>query len=474
MIAARVLDPRSKLATARGLSPATIDSTLADQLDLEAADVDELYAALDWLAPRQSKIEEQLAARHLTNGTLVLYDVTSTYFEGRTCPLARLGHNRDGKKGKLQINIGLLCDGEGRPIAVEVFEGNVGDPKTLAVQVEKIRSRFRLDRVVLVGDRGTITEARIREDLVPIDGLAWITALRAPAIRALVEQGALQLSLFDEMDLAEISSADYAGERLVVCRNPDLARERDRKRKDLLRATERELDKVVEATRRTKRPLRGVQKISMRVGRVVGRYKVGKHFDLDIDARSLRYERNADRIQAEAALDGVYVIRTSVPKDAMTAERAVGAYKQLSRVERAFRSMKTMDLKIRPIHHRLEDRVRTHVFLCMLAYYVEWHMRRDLAPLLFDDEHAEAARAARESPVSPAVRSDSAAEKALTKVNSAGDPVQSFQSLLSNLATISKLWVQPNLPGAPSFTKITTPTPLQQKAFDLLRVSLAS
>ncbi|MGH7555569.1 MAG: IS1634 family transposase, partial [Longimicrobiales bacterium] len=345
MIAARVLDPRSKLATARGLGGETLFTSLGEGLALEALEVDELYAALDWLLARQTHVEKALAKRHLHEGTLVLYDLSSTYFEGRCCPLARLGHARDGKQGKLQIVFGLLCNAEGCPIAVEVFEGNTGDPKTVASQVEKLRGRFGLHRLVLVGDRGVLTEARLRHDIRPREGLSWITALRAPAIRQLVERGSLQLSLFDERDLAEISDSQYPGERLIVCRNPALAEERARKREALLRATEQELDWIVAATTRPKRPLKGKDRIGLRVGKVIGKYKMAKHFQIEVGDAGFRYQRKAEAIEEEAALDGIYVLRTDVSREQLSADDTVRSYKGLSVVERAFRSLKTIDLK---------------------------------------------------------------------------------------------------------------------------------
>lgn len=472
MIVARVIAPRSKLATARGLRGETAFTSLAEVLDLSDADENDLYAAMDWLLDRQGRIEAALARRHLRDGTLVLYDVSSSYFEGRTCPLARHGHNRDGKKDKLQIVYGLLCDMVGRPIAIEVFDGNTGDPATLPSQVRKIRERFAVARVVLVGDRGMITEARIREDLDPVDGLNWITALRAPAIRGLVEAGYLQPSLFDQLDMAEITSPDYPGQRLIVCRNPLLAEERRRKRQELLDATERELAKIATAVTRTRRPLRGADKIGLRVGKVINRYKVGKHFAIRIGADSLDYQRKTEQIAAEAALDGFYVIRTDVPQAALDAEQTVRAYKALSKVERAFRRLKTVDLKIRPIHHRLPDRVRAHVFGCMLAYYVEWHMRQRLAPALFDDEDPAAGEALRHSPVAPARRSPAAERKAATKRTDDDMPIHSFGTLLADLATIAKNRIRLAVPGAEPFEKITRPTPNQQRILDLLGVSL--
>jgi transposase len=469
MIVARILEPRSKLATARGLDPET--STLAEALHLGQADEDELYAALDWLLARQPKIETALARRHLDEHTLVLYDVTSTYFEGRTCPLGRLGHSRDGRRDRLQIVFGLLTNAQGCPVAVEVFPGNTADPSTLAPQIDKLQGRFGLQRLVLVGDRGLITEARIREDLRPHD-LQWITALRAPAVRRLVEAGSLQLSLFDQRDLAEITAPDYPGERLVVCKNPLLAEERTRKREALLEATERELDKIVDATRRSRNPLRGTARIGTRVGKVLGRFKVGKHFELHMAEASFHYQRRLAEIAQEAALDGIYVIRTSVPASALGAAQVVDTYKQLSTCERAFRSLKSVDLKVRPIYHRLADRVRAHVFLCMLAYYVEWHLRRRLAPLLFDDEDPAAGKALRPSVVAPARRSAKAEDKAAARTTDDGLPVFSFQGLLRDLATLCKNTVVAQLPNAVAFELYTLPTEVQQRAFDLLGVKV--
>lgn len=473
LVAARIVEPSSKLALARALHESTKESSLGEVLGVESADEDELYAAMDWLLERQERIENALAKRHLRDGTLALYDVTSTYFEGRKCPLAALGHSRDGKPGKLQIVCGLLANSDGCPVAVEVFKGNTGDPKTVAAQVQKLRGRFDLKRVVLVGDRGMLTSARIREDLRTQEGIAWITALRAPAIQSLVGSKHLQLSLFDEKDLGEIKSPDYPGERLIACRNPLLAQERARKREDLLRATERELAKITAATQRRKRPLEGQAAIGLRVGKVIGRFKMQKHFHVAIDDHGFSYHRIQEKIAQEAALDGIYVIRTSVPACDLAAENAVRWYKRLAVVERAFRSLKTVDLHLRPIGHRKPDRVRAHVFLCMLAYYVEWHMRQRLAPILFDDDDKPAGEARRSSIVAPAQRSPRAADKAHRKRTEDEAPVHSFQTLLRDLRTIVKSRVQ--LKGAPAteFDKITVPTPLQQRALDLLGVSLS-
>ncbi|MGH7319047.1 MAG: IS1634 family transposase, partial [Candidatus Rokuibacteriota bacterium] len=438
MIAARLLDPCSKLATARALAAETLESSLGESLGVASADEDDLYAAMDWLLAQQARVERTLARRHLTDGGLVLYDVTSTYFEGRTCPLARFGHSRDGRRDKLQIVFGLLTNGEGCPVAVEVFEGNVGDPKTLPAQIQKLRARFGIARVVLVGDRGMLTEARLREDLTPIEGLDWITALRAPAIQALVASGALQLSLFDQQDLAEITHPDYPGERLIVCKNPLLAEERARKRGELLDATDRDLAQIVAATQRAQRPLRGQARIALRVGKVLGRRKVGKHFTFEITDTGFRAARDEAAIAREAALDGIYVIRTSVEADRLPTVEAVRSYKRLAHIERAFRSLKTVDLHVRPIHHRTAARVRAHVFLCLLAYYVEWHMRRAWAPILFDDDDQATGEALRHSVVAPAQRSPRATAKALTKRTAEGAPVHSFHTLLRDLRTIVK------------------------------------
>ena len=472
LIVARILEPRSKLATVRGWDPQTLSSSLGELLQVESASADDLYGALDWLGARQQKIENRLAGERLQEGCLVLYDVTSTYFEGWTCPLAQRGYSRDRKRGKLQIIFGLLCDRQGCPVAVEVFEGNRADPTTVASQIQKLHSRFGLRSVVVVADRGMLTEARIREELKPLPGLGWITALRSPQIRKLFEAGPLQLSLFDERDLAEIQSPDYPGERLIVCRNPLLADQRARTRQQLLEATEAELEKIVQATRRPQRRLKGKDRIALRVGKVLNRYKVGKHFQLEIGEESFAYQRQQERIDQEAALDGIYVIRTSVAPEEMDTEQIVAAYKGLSVAERAFRSCKSVDLKVRPIYHRLEDRVRAHVFLCMLAYYVEWHLRQQLAPILFDDEDPETGRQLRDSVVAPSQRSPGALHKAHHKRTEAGEPVHSFQTLLSDLATISKNRIQPQLPGSPAFDKITRPTSLQQRALDLLGVRL--
>lgn len=472
MIVSRVVDPASKLAMARGFSDETLFHSLGEVLKISEANEDDLYDTMDWLLPRQDKIEQALATHHLKEGTLILYDTTSTYFEGRECSLAAYGQNKDGKKDKLQIKIGLLCTQAGCPVAVEVFEGNMGDPKTLASQIEKVRKRFKLKRVVWVGDRGILTEARLDQELKPVEGLEWITALRAPAIADLVERKAIQLSLFEQTDLAEITDPEYPGERLIVCRNPLLATQRTRRRNELLAATETELNKIVLATTRTKQRLKGQDEIGLRVGGVLGKYKMAKHFRLTITGDSFSFQRDEEKIAAETALDGIYVIRTRVPEKELPSPEVVKAYKGLSVVERAFRSLKTVDLKIRPIHHHLPDRVRAHVFLCMLAYYVEWHMRQALAPMLFQDANPAAGEARRKSVVAAAQRSEEAVKKAQRKKSEDGKPVHSFQTLLKDLTTIAKNRIQPRGENIPAFDMITTPTSLQQKAFDFLGVSV--
>jgi transposase len=471
MIVARILDPASKLATARGFHPQTVTSSLATVLGLdEAVDETQLYRSLDWLLERQQSIENALAKRYLFEGSLILYDVSSTYFEGRHCPLARFGHSRDERSGNLQIVFGLLTNAEGCPVAVEVFAGNTGDPTTVASQVHKLRERFHLKQIVIVGDRGMLTSARIREDLQPQEGLQWISALKSVQIQQLVQSGALQLSLFDQLDLAEIQHASYPGERLIACRNPLLAEERSRKRNELLEATEKQLKKIVEATQRKNKPLRGRKEIGLAVGKILGRYKMGKHFSLFIEEDGFRCERKQAHIEREAALDGIYVIRTSVPAETCSSGKVVGCYKRLSDVERAFRSLKSVDLKIRPIYHHLADRVRAHVFLCMLSYYVEWHMRRALAPMLFDDDDPQAAEAARTSIVTPAQRSPKAKSKDLLKRTEDGMPVHSFQTLLKDLATLTRNEVRI---GEQNLQMLATPTPVQQRALQLLQVSTA-
>jgi Transposase DDE domain len=470
MIVARVIEPAAKLATARQLSEATAVHSLGAALELGAVDEDELYAALDLLGEAQQKIETALARRHLRDGCLVLYDLTSSYLEGRCCELGRFGYSRDGKRDKLQIVFGLLCAADGCPVAVEVFEGDAGDPSTLAAQVAKLKERFGLSRVLLVGDRGMITEARIREDLIPA-GLEWLTALRAPAIQALAaDNGPLQLSLFDERDMAEIASPDYPGERLIVCRNTALAAERARKREDLLAATEADLGRIEASVKRKRAPLQGADKIGLKAGAVLGKRKMAKHFELAITDTAFSFARNEASIQKEAALDGFYVLRTSAPADMLDTAAVVSAYKSLAQVERAFRSVKTVDLEVRPVHHRLAQRVRAHVFLCMLAYYLIWHMRKALAPLLFDDHDKEDAKKGRSSPVAPAKVSAAAKAKAASRKTADGRPVHSFRTLLQDLATLTRNTVR--LGDAPPAHMLARATPIQQEVFNKLEVPL--
>jgi hypothetical protein len=470
MIVQRLIDPAAKLATARALNEETAVDSLGVTLGLGDVHVNEVYAALDWLGMAQTSIEDALARKHLHNGTLVLYDVSSSYLEGRCCPLARFGHPRDHRSDKMQIVYGLLCAPNGCPVAIEVFEGNTGDPSTVSNQITKLKERFGLKRVVMVGDRGMITQARIDDDLKPA-GIDWITALRAPTIQQLAaEGGPLQLSLFDERDLAEIESPDFPGERLVVCKNHALAEERRRKRDELLDATERDLEKIKKRIVSKRKPLRGADEIGLAVGKVIGRRKVAKHFDLTITDNSLTCERNHAAIAKEGALDGFYVVRTSVPAELINTVDTVSAYKSLARVERAFRCIKTVDLEIRPVYHWVSSRVRAHVFLCMLTYYVEWHMRQALAPILFDDHDRAAAEASRASPVAKAQSSPAAKRKVRTKRTDDGLPVHSFRTLLADLGTIARNRVSFGKAG--EFTVTTRPTAIQQRALDLLGVKI--
>jgi transposase len=471
MLVGRILDPVSKLAAARTLSPATAASSLGEALGLGEVGDAELYAALDWLLERQAAIETALARRHLQNGTLVLYDVSSSYMEGRCCPLAKRGYSRDGKKGTLQIVYGLLCAPNGCPVAIEVFEGNTGDPTTLATQIDKLKQRFGLSHVVLVGDRGMITEARITED-VKSAGLDWITALRAPAIKELLNSGALQLTLFDKRDMASITSPDFPGERLVVCRNPDLAAQRARKREELLAATEKELARIKTGVERKRDPLHGTAEIALAVGAVLNTYKMKKHFDLTITDDAFSYTRKTAAIAAEAATDGLYVVRTSLSEATLGDADTVRSYKSLALVERAFRCIKTVDLNVRPVYHWLEGRVRAHVFLCMLAYYLEWHMRQCLAPMLFDDTAKVEAESLRSSVVAQAQRSKAAVKKQTTGVTPDGLPVHSFRTLLADLATLTRNTIVTAINPLYPLTVVTRPTQVQQKAFDLLGLAV--
>ena len=464
LVAARILEPDTKLATTRWWHTTTLPETLG----VVDADEDDLYAAMDWLLERQDRIETKLAARHLKDDGLVLYDLSSSYFEGTACPLAALGHNRDGKKGKLQVNYGLLTDARGCPVSISVFEGNTGDSTTVLPQLRNVRDRFGIKNFVAIGDRGMITQTQIDELKGDKDSatIAWITALKTQAIRTLVEDGALQLELFDERNLFELKHPDYPGERLVACRNPELRKLRGHKRRSLLEATARELEKVRGMAARGK--LKGKDDIGVRVGKVIDKYKVAKHFVRDIRDDGFDFHIDEQKVAAEAALDGVYVIRTSLPKERVSTEDAVRSYKMLSNVERAFRSMKTMDLKIRPIHHHLEKRVRAHIFLCMLAYYVEWHMREALRAMLFCDEDQDAKKT--RDPVAPAKRSQAALEKARSKVLDDGTAAHSFQTLLKMLSAIVRNVCR--VPGArteaSTFDVVTTPNAQQRRAFDLL------
>lgn len=468
MMVDRLITPRSKLGFVRAVDEETAATSLGDLLGLGKVKDREPYEALDWLLERQERIENGLARRHLKDGMLVLYDVSSSYFEGHCCPLAQFGHSRDHRPDRPQIVYGLLCTRDGLPIAIEVFEGNTADPATLHSQLDKLKARFGISRVVLVGDRGMITGARIREDLRG-SGLDWITCLRAPQIQALAQgDGPLQLSLFDERDLAEITSPDFPGERLIVCRNHDLALERARKREALLKATERELARIQASVCRKSSILHGAAEIGLAVGKVVNAKKMAKHFALDIRDGHFSWSRKTEQIAAEAKLDGIYVIRTSVPKDELSASNAVQAYKDLSRVERAFRSMKSIDLEIRPIRHWNGDRVRAHVFLCMLAYHVEWHLRQALAPLLFHDTDRDRARAARASPVAATAPSASARAKKAIKRNANGDPIHSFTGLIDHLGTMTRNTMRVSLAERHPFTLLSKSTPLQDEAFKLL------
>ena len=461
MVAARVLTPQTKLATTRWWRT----TTLADEFGVADADEDELYAAMDWLLARQEAIEGKLAGRRLGEGGVVLYDLSSSYFEGTQCPLARLGYSRDGKRGKLQVNYGVLTDGRGCPVAVSVHEGNTSDSDTLLPAVDRVRTQFGVERFVMVGDRGMISHKGI-EALRERGGVDWIGALKSASIRALIQQGHVQLDLFDERNLFELTHPDYPDERLVACRNPQLAEYRAHKREALLAATEKQLEKVHVAVAAGR--LRGQDRIGVRVGRVINQYKVAKHFDLEITDTSFSYERNAGRIATEAALDGLYIIRTSVPAEQMDAAECVRCYKSLANVERAFRTLKSVDLKIRPIHHRLEDRVRAHIFLCLLAYYVEWHMREAWRELMFADEDQQAKRT--RDPVAPAKRSEAAERKVASHELEDGTPTHSFSTLLAELSTIVRnTCLTPSAEQSTTFDIDTRPNPKQQRALDLLK-----
>jgi transposase len=461
MVAARVLAPHTKLATVRWWS----STTLAEEAGVADADQDDLYAAMDWLLERQDRIQKKLADRHLQQGAMVLYDLSSSYYEGTSCPLAKRGYSRDGKKGTLQVNYGLLTDRRGCPVAISVYEGNTADPLTLGPEIERLKGAYSIDRFVMVADRGMISQKAV-DTLRAENGIEWITALKSVSIRALVEQGRLQLDLFDQRNLFELTAPDYPGERLIACRNPELAKLRAHKREDLLAATEASLAKIqarVEAGR-----LSGKDKIALAVGRIVNQYKVAKHLVLDIRDEAFAHRRDRDKIAAEAALDGVYIVRTSLAQEHLSGPDCVRSYKALAQVERAFRTLKSVDMRIRPIHHRLADRVRAHIFLCMLAYYVEWHMRQAWAPLMFADEDQDAKLT--RDPVAPARRSPDALRKVQTRHLKDGSPAHSFSTLLAELATITKNTCRAAAPrqAAPSFHVLTTPNPKQLQAIELI------
>ena len=465
MIIERLIHPCSKLATTRLWH----STTLAEQLEVGDADEDELYAAMDWLLARQSRIEKKLAKRHLSEGCQVLYDVSSSYYEGHTCPLVRPGHSRDKKRGKPIVVYGVLTDAQGCPLAVEVYPGNTGDPTTVPDQVNTLKQRFELDRVILVGDRGMLTQTQI-DELKRHPGVGWISALRSEKVRKLLDQKYLQLSLFDQQNLAEIHSPDFPDERLIACFNPLLAEERKRKRRELLEATEQALEKISkEVKRRTKTPLSAAE-IGTKVGKIINRFKMGKHFELSITDGHFSYARRTDAIEREAEVDGLYVIRTSESQHALSAEDAVRSYKNLAQVERVFRTFKGLDIRIRPIHHRTEERVRAHIFICLLAYYVEWHLRQVLAPLLFDDEALAFDRKQRD-PVAPAESSTAAKTKKVARVTEDGLPIHSFTTLLAEMGTRCRHRCRVKSdPECPPISQDTDPTPLQARAVELIRL----
>ena len=466
MIVARVLDPGSKLSTHRAFG----HTTLGEVMDVADAKPEELYTALDWLLARQEAVEAKLAKRHLVDGSLLLYDLTTVWFEGEKCELGKFGHSKEGRSNKLQILVGLLCNREGIPVSIQVFEGNASETGTLEGQIQKVRERFGLKHIVFIADRGILRSVRIKEDLGPM-GLDWITALRKPAIRELIQKGAFQPSLFEEVDFAEIEDPAYPGERLIVCRNPILAHDRARRREELLSRTEKELKGIQDSVNRETRPLRGEDQIGLKVGGLLNRFNVGKFFDLTITDHQFAFHRKEVQIHEDAALDGFYVIRTSLDKQTMDAAETVMAYKGLAKVETAFKQMKTEDLEIRPIYHRLADRVKAHVFLCMLAYYVEWHLRRDLAPLLFGEGDSRLAEAQRKSPVEPARPSAPTKAKRGRKRTEDGYMVHNFRDLLRDLASLSLCTCQATGSKLPPFKRYTQPSPYQKRAFDLLQLT---
>lgn len=473
LIVNRIINPSSKLATANQLNIESATSSLSEILNLQYITEDDIYHAMDWLFDQKEEIEKRLAKRHLTEGSLVLYDITSVYMEGKKCPLAQYGHNRDKKKGKTQIVVGLLCDTNGYPVSTDVFEGNMGDPSTLKKQIEKIRNQFGIKKIVLVGDRGMITQARIREELSPDENLDWISALKGSAIKTLVENNEFEPSLFDEWGLAEIVSKEYPDERIIVCYNPLLAVKRKKVRQHLITKTEEKLDKIRTAVEREKRPLRGADKIGVRVGKIINANKVGKHFKVNITDSSFDYELKDESIEGESVLDGFYAVRTSLEKSEMQTSDVVKNYKRLTEVEKAFRIMKTFDLNVRPVYHYKASRVASHVFLCMLCYYVEHFMHEKLAPLLYHDENRKAVEDQRVSVVAPAVRSPEAKKKEMTKKTEEGLRVHGFKNLLQNLGTLTKNWLQVKLGRGMNeqIVKYALPTPFQNQVFKLLGVS---
>jgi transposase len=469
MIVARIINPASKLATARGFDEDTCTSSIGKVLGIEKASSNELYEALDYLLSKQTKIETKLAQKHLTDGSLILYDVTSTYVEGENCPLAKYGYNRDKKKGKAQIIFGLIADKYGRPIAVEVFEGNILDSQTLSQQIEKVKERFKINKIVWISDRGILTDKNINELIKKKEDIDWITALTKPQVRQLAEQKGIQLGIFDERNLREITSDLYPGERLMVCRNPLLAEKNKIRRAELMEKTEEELNKIVMATTREKRKLKGSDKIGLRIGKVINKFKVGKYFEMEISEDKFSYRRKEEVIRQEEKLDGIYIIRTSVSSEEMDSLSTVKNYKSLSKVEEAFRCYKTIDLNVRPIYHYKSERVKAHIFLCMLAYYVEWHMKEKLKPMLFEDEELEVIT---EEDLN-FVRSKAAKEKEKKKRNKENDKIHSFRTLLEDLGTITLNKIRVNLNGKEiKFDKITKPTLLQEKILKLLGISL--
>jgi len=472
MVVARILDPTSKLATVRQLSPQTLSNTLSEQLGLEQVTKDGLYRAMDWLLKRQERIEQHLGAAHLKEGSVVLFDISSTYLEGEHCSLAKRGYNRDKKKGMVQVVFGLVCNAQGCPVAVEVFEGNTSDPSTLKPQLKKLKERFQLSTGILVGDRGMLPNTKIQSELKTTQGWEWITALKSAQIRKLLDANAFELEQLHQSKWLEFEAPTYPEERLIACYNMSLATQRKHRRQELLEATEVEFVTVLAATQRQRDPLQGQDQIALRLGKVMNRFKVAKHFELDITDTSFTYQRKTESIEAEAKLDGVYVVRTSISSKVFGATEVVKAYKSLSHVEQAFRCFKSVDLKVRPIFHRLEDRVRAHLLLCLLAYYVEWHMRKALAPVLFEEDDPQDAQTKRTSIVDSAKKSESARRKAATKRTIENLPVHSFRSLLADLATITSMTIQPRQKELPCFEKVTHPTPVQRRALQLLKVNL--